>query len=314
MTPAGFAISLEFTEERELEATRSKMLVQSVEEVRSLLQPALFQLQEREKFTVGSVRARIMATSGTLAEVVGSLYKASRDGQDSELSSTVAGAYAKLEDLLRDLDNLPETERERHDVAQALALLFALGVGPRSSCPPPRRSSTSMHAIRISAVPTSKTSISSPSIELGEIDAAALGLDLDFDAPPSSRRAPQVLFEDAADESPASERRSSPRIAFEVEVGFVSESHFYAGLSMDVSDGGLFVATYQLQPVGSKVAVTFVLPSGHAVTTDAVVRWVREGSADASPGMGLAFELTGEDRKQVCAFCDRRQPLFIEMD
>lgn len=300
-------------------STRSKTLVRSVEEVRRLLQPALFQLQEREKFTVGSVRDQLMATSGSLAEIVGSLYQTGRVDQDAKLdvSSTVASAYTKLERILKDMGDLPGTENECRDVAQALALLFALGVGPRSSCPPPRRSSTSMRAVRIPEAPKkSKTAVSSPSIELGEIDAAALGLDLDLDAPPSSRRPAQVSDESLspADELPASERRTCPRIAFEVDVGFVSESHFYAGLSMDVSDGGLFVATYQLQPVGSDVAVTFVLPSGYAITTNAVVRWVREESEDASPGMGLAFELTGEDRKQVCAFCDRRQPLFIDMD
>ena len=281
--------------------------------MRRLLQPALFQLQEREKFTVGSVREQIMQTSGVLAEVVSSLYKASRVDQDDDLDATVGQAYAKLETLQQGMAQLRETESERRDVAQALALLFALGIGPRSSCPPPRRSSTSMRAVRIPEPPRgSKSAISSPDIELGEIDAASLGLDLD--APPSSRRSPPVV-EDAITFAPeGSERRTCPRIGFEVDVGFVSESHFYAGLSMDVSDGGLFVATYQLQPVGSEVVVTFVLPSGHAVTTNAVVRWVREQSDDASPGMGLAFDLTGEDRRQVRAFCDRRQPLFIDMD
>jgi uncharacterized protein (TIGR02266 family) len=298
-------------------STSSKTLVHSVEEVRRLLQPALFQLQEREKFTVGSVRVQLMETSGNLAEIIGSLYQAGRVDEDDnpDVSSTVAKAYAKLERILQNMGDLPGTENERRDVAHALALLFALGAGPRSSCPPPRRSSTSMRAVRVPEAPQkSKTAISSPSIELGEIDAAALGLDLD--APPSSRRSAQASDESLspADDVPASERRTSPRIGFEVDVGFVSESNFYAGLSMDVSDGGLFVATYQLQPVGSDVAVTFVLPSGYAITTNAVVRWVREESDDASPGMGLAFELTGEDRRQVCAFCDRRQPLFIDMD
>jgi uncharacterized protein (TIGR02266 family) len=295
------------------ENTRFRALVQSVEEVRRLLQPALFQLQEREKFTVGSVREQIMQTSGVLAEVVSSLYKASRADQNDDLDATVGKAYAKLETLQRGMAQLRETESERRDVAQALALLFALGIGPRSSCPPPRRSSTSMRAVRIPEAPRrSKSAISSPDIELGEIDAASLGLDLD--APPSSRRSPPVVGHANTFVAEGSERRTCPRIGFEVDVGFVSESHFYAGLSMDVSDGGLFVATYQLQPVGSEVVVTFVLPSGHAVTTNAVVRWVREQSDDASPGMGLAFDLTGEDRRQVRAFCDRRQPLFIDMD
>jgi hypothetical protein len=58
------------------------------------------------------------------------------------------------------------TERERRDVAQALALLFALGIGPRSSCPPPRRSSASMmthgRARPPSAPPTSSLAKSTP--------------------------------------------------------------------------------------------------------------------------------------------------------
>ena len=277
-----------------MEETPSKTrLLQGAEESRSLLQPSLANLQKMEGTTAGSVRQQVMQVNERLAEVVGNLYGIGGvDGTDSA-ETVVRRAYEKLELTLRLMDDVPSMRDEQRNVARALSLLYALGAGSRETVPPLRRSSSDMQEA-ICAPP------SSPVIELGEMDAHALGIDLDE--------------LDRESQPPASERRIYPRIGFEVEVGFVSETHFYAGLSMDVSEGGLFVATYQLQPVGSEVAVTFVLPNGHAVTTGATVRWVREQNEETSPGMGLEFNLVGEDLAQVKSFCRRRQPMFIDMD
>lgn len=271
---------------------RSRNLSQAVEEVRAALEPVLTRVQDLEVTTEGVRREQVMEISHRLAGVIGVLFGVAR-APGSDVVPTARECYEKLELTMQLMDLVPDVRDEQRQIARALALLFALGAGPRSSCPPPRRSSTGMAAV----LPEKHRSPpSAPSIELGEIDAGELGL------------------EGGTEDPPASERRVHPRIAFEVEVGFVSETHFYAGISMDVSTGGLFVATYRVQPVGSIVGVTFVLPNGHAVTTDALVRWVRQPGEEASPGMGLAFDLSGEDLRQVESFCERRQPLFIDMD
>lgn len=112
------------------------------------------------------------------------------------------------------------------------------------------------------------------------------------------------------------ERRKSPRAFLETEVTFESADNFYTGFTEDVSEGGLFLATYDLRPMGSEIEVEFSLPSGHIVRTTGVVRWVRDPrdeEPDAPPGLGIQFrELAPEDREAIQSFIEERAPLFYE--
>jgi uncharacterized protein (TIGR02266 family) len=109
-------------------------------------------------------------------------------------------------------------------------------------------------------------------------------------------------------------RRSAQRMKIDVEVGFMSESTFYAGLSLDISTGGLFVATYNVHPVGTQVSITLTLPAGQAVTANGVVCWVRDpSSGDVTPGMGIAFtSLSPPDLAAIEAFCRSRTPMYYD--
>lgn len=111
-------------------------------------------------------------------------------------------------------------------------------------------------------------------------------------------------------------RRASERVQLDVEVGFATESNFYAGLSMDISLGGLFVATYKLHPVGTAVALTFELPDGRRIASQGEVRWVRESAGNEhSPGMGIAFaQISPEDLSAIVAFCRQRNPMYFDDD
>lgn len=112
------------------------------------------------------------------------------------------------------------------------------------------------------------------------------------------------------------DRRACSRHSFEVEVGFESDSNFYTGFTEDVSEGGLFLATYQLKPRGTEIEVEFTLPDGHQVTTVGIVRWLRDthdDNPDARPGMGIQFHaLSGEDREAIQIFLGIRTPLFYD--
>lgn len=118
------------------------------------------------------------------------------------------------------------------------------------------------------------------------------------------------------DEPPPRERRSRERVRIEADIGFQSETNFFTGFSGDLSDGGLFVATYDLLPIGTELTVSFVLPEGHQVTARGHVSWIREPIAHDSelhPGMGVAFdEVSEEDRAAILRFTRRRAPLFHE--
>lgn len=112
------------------------------------------------------------------------------------------------------------------------------------------------------------------------------------------------------------ERRASPRVELNVGVGFRSDTNFYTGFTCDVSDGGLFVATHMLQPIGTSLTLTFALPTGHEIVTQGVVRWLRDPrdeSGDAVPGMGVQFEnLSDLDEHAIHEFMALREPLFYE--
>lgn len=112
------------------------------------------------------------------------------------------------------------------------------------------------------------------------------------------------------------ELRSHARARFKVRVDFESDHNFYTGFSADISEGGLFVATLNLQPRGSAVEVAFSLPTGEQVVARGHVRWVRE-SSDRDPGvhagMGIQFDgLSTDAREAVHRFIDDRDPIFFE--
>jgi len=115
---------------------------------------------------------------------------------------------------------------------------------------------------------------------------------------------------------PAIERRTSARVDICVDVGFLCEACFYAGLTSDISEGGVFVASHVLLPLGTELALTFALPDGHEVTTAGVVRWVRDPNdqhGPDAPGMGIQFRaLKATDLGIIREFIARREPIFFE--
>lgn len=151
-------------------------------------------------------------------------------------------------------------------------------------------------------------------------------------APPPLSAPPIVVEEDSVDPfastadataepSPESSgsRRSYERFPVEVSVDFVSEHNFFTGFSLNVSEGGLFVATHVARPVGSRLEIRLALPdSPEPLEILTEVRWVREHSdtSDASPGLGLRFVgLSKEDEARIHAFVQRvRDPLFYDDD
>jgi uncharacterized protein (TIGR02266 family) len=109
------------------------------------------------------------------------------------------------------------------------------------------------------------------------------------------------------------ERRGHRRVALDVDVTLASEHNFFVGFTENISEGGLFIATHQLMPVGSVIDVTFRLPAGEPIHIKAAVQWVRQFNAnsDTWPGLGVSFlDMSDTDRATVNAFLAVRDPLF----
>lgn len=126
--------------------------------------------------------------------------------------------------------------------------------------------------------------------------------------------APTGRFKLAADFNGSNRRTSgSERVFIEVEIGLSTESHFYTGLSLDVSTGGVFVATYAPAARGTSLTLYFVLPDGHVVNAEGVVRWTRAATEHAAPGMGVAFvNISRESLAHITNFCASRPPLYFD--
>ncbi len=123
--------------------------------------------------------------------------------------------------------------------------------------------------------------------------------------PPEARAVPMPARGDA---------RKAPRQRLEASVTFESQTNFFTGFAQNISEGGLFVATFDTLPVGTVTDLELTLPGGVRIRAAAEVRWVREFKEDAPevwPGMGLMFtDLPAEAREAIEAFMARREPLF----
>jgi len=116
----------------------------------------------------------------------------------------------------------------------------------------------------------------------------------------------------------AAETRQHQRHNVELEVTMESETNFYMGLTENLSEGGLFIATHVLKPLGTQIEVSFKLPGApESIKVTGTVRWLREYSptSDTSPGMGVRFEQIDQQQvEHIRNFLSARDPLFHDED
>jgi len=106
-------------------------------------------------------------------------------------------------------------------------------------------------------------------------------------------------------------------LRLEAELGAHSLTNFYKGLSgNDVIDsGGIFIATYQIPPIGQPLSLRVSMPGGYEFEALGIVRWARDtpgvGGGDGQPGFGAQFtQITPEGRQLVYRYVRNREPLF----
>jgi len=91
------------------------------------------------------------------------------------------------------------------------------------------------------------------------------------------------------------EARQHQRFPVEVQVALKSAHNFYTGTSMDLSEGGLFVAIPEPPPIGTEVGFKLIL-GGETFLFLGVVVWIRPQPAGpkAPAGCGIKW-VTLED-------------------
>jgi len=112
----------------------------------------------------------------------------------------------------------------------------------------------------------------------------------------------------------ALQRRGTVRIESELDVSLFSENNFFTGFTEDLSDGGIFIATYEPRAVGDRLLIRLTLPEvERPITAKVEVRWLRvyDPTSDSPPGFGAQFVEIGKDeRAAIERFVKQREPLF----
>jgi len=134
----------------------------------------------------------------------------------------------------------------------------------------------------------------------------------------TSQGRPQAETEERHPSGAVEARRAFARHDLELDVTLESESNFYMGLTENLSEGGLFIATHLVKPRGTQIQVSFKLPhAAEPIQAMGVVRWTREFSdtSDTMPGMGVRFERVAPHQiEQIREFLAARAPLFHDED
>jgi uncharacterized protein (TIGR02266 family) len=112
-------------------------------------------------------------------------------------------------------------------------------------------------------------------------------------------------------------QRQTRRVPLQVEVTLESEHNFFAGITNNVSEGGIFVATPNPPVVGSQVAFELVLGEKR-FAVKGVVQWIRGESAasqGAPVGCGVKWlQLADGALEAIHDFSEVRQTDLYEED
>lgn len=114
----------------------------------------------------------------------------------------------------------------------------------------------------------------------------------------------------------SSDNRNNLRVNVEFEVTLTGPHSFFTGFTMDISEGGVFVATHRIFPIGTELRINLKIGDDRLDINSRVV-WIR--NVDSSkisgqePGMGLKFiDLDENALLVISGFIKKREPLFYD--
>jgi len=247
-------------------------------EARENLGRALAALQEDP-----NIPSDVMAVAQNIARAVGALFEAERASSEPDGKSCVKSALSSLSQTLALLQDVRAEhagiQTATETIAHAMSVLFPLTTVP-------------------TRIP--------PSAPVEPVPAPAR---------PVSSRAPQPMPLTRS-KPKFSANESVGREHVEANLGATTESNFYVGFSGEVSQGGVFVATYSILAKGTPVRVLVTLPGNLSTEVDGHVRFVRDPmdmASDSEPGMGIGFDgLAKEPRELILRFIRKRPPMFYD--
>ncbi len=189
---------------------------------------------------------------------------------------------------------------------------------PQPAYPPPAQPAfqPAQPAYAAPAQPAYQPPPAAPAQPFGAPIAPAAAGGFPGTAPPQTP-APAYQPPAAAPQQQGAYRQSNKeRVPVEANIGATTDSNFYVGFSGEISEGGVFCATYNIQPRGTPMRVHVTLPGNFAKDVNGFVRFVRDPmdlTAESEPGMGIQFEgLDPEARELILRFIRKRPPMFYD--
>ena len=124
-----------------------------------------------------------------------------------------------------------------------------------------------------------------------------------------------------ADESARdySDMRVHERAPFEIAVNMESENNFFAGITDNISEGGVFVATLVPPPRGAIIEMKLTLPGfDQGFSVKGAVCWIRDLAAStegAPPGCGIRWmEMSRDALLAIHRFVQQRDTILFDVD
>lgn len=125
-----------------------------------------------------------------------------------------------------------------------------------------------------------------------------------------------ALAEQAEREAREANLRSSTRVGMQAAISGSSNDSFFVGFSENLSEGGVFVATFCPPAVGEQVDLSVDLEGSPALLVKGVVRWHRMSESGEPTGCGVQFVgLHPEQEDILNGALERAQktPLFYDL-
>lgn len=271
-----------------------------------------------------NVPQQLVELAAPIAQAMGALHQIERSG-GTQLAPHAQAALANVQGALAQLQAAPAQHpavaAATEAVAGALGSVHALSrsapVAPPAAAPPQQP------AYAPQAQPYAQQQHAQPAPQQQPQYAAAPSPFAQTAAAPQAQAHPRTAPVAAVPQQPAfaaappQQAQPAPSgDAIAAELGAHSPSNFYKGLSGNdiVDHGGLFVSTYKLPKLGTRVRLRVSLPGGYEFEANALVKWRREpsdASTDAPPGFGAQFtDITPEARQLVYRYVRNREPMF----
>jgi uncharacterized protein (TIGR02266 family) len=275
-------------------------------ESRKLLGSALEALQKDP-----NIPKDVLAVAENLAGAVGALFEAEKATSDLDGKASVKHAMGSLSQTMALLQDVKVTHPGITEATKTLAVVMSK-LYPLAQVPTVRPASliasSPAHEKTVAAsnAPPPAASVKPAAPSAKPVAAAAVSSRAPAAASPVSSRAPA---------RPVRAPHSGPREKLEANVGATTESNFFVGFSGEISEGGVFIATYAILPVGAPVEVLVTLPGNYQFTVPGEVRFVRDPmDMDSEPGIGVGFEsLPNEHRELILRFVRKRPPIFFDV-